>query len=381
MEESPMKAGRFVVDTHVHAQRFAAGPALRQRGVDVTRARYDDLGQLIRELEPYDNSPRLLYDMQCYGVDMCVLLPAFGMTNELNVQLVERYPDKFVAFCNASETAARARRGEIEWTGEAAAAEIDRLLATGKFVGVGEGMPANALNRRTLSQTERLDQMRPIMEVVRRHGVVASVHTGLVMGYTASYHYWPETLHPLWVHDLAAEYPDVPIILNHGGIQGWWTERFWEECLNVAAAHDNVYLETGLWWTELYHKPLRDPNIGPEKLLWGTDWGASIPFVNQPGHYPPSYAVQLRKQGLVRHQVDVWGWSLRQLLALNISQDDLNLILGGNAVRLFKLPVPHTRLFREDVAPGPALPRIAGGAQDAGPWLGAAELDLPPRCC
>ena len=32
---------------------------------------------------------------------------------------------------------------------------------------------------------------------------------------------------------------------------------------------------------------------------------------------------------------------------LEITQDDLNLILGGNAVRLFNLKVPHTRLFKE----------------------------------
>src|SRR3954454_2706541 len=122
-----MKVARFVVDTHVHAQRFAAGGALQRRGIDVRRARYDDLGNAIRELRPYDNSPRLLYDMDCYRVDRCVLLPAFGMSNELNLDLVERYPDKFVAVCGAMETARQARSGEAEWTAAAAAAEIDRL--------------------------------------------------------------------------------------------------------------------------------------------------------------------------------------------------------------------------------------------------------------
>jgi predicted TIM-barrel fold metal-dependent hydrolase len=150
----------------------------------------------------------------------------------------------------------------------------------------------------------------------------------------------------MWVHDIAAEYPEVTIVLDHGGVQGWWWERWAEDVCHVAASHDNVYIETGLWWAELYYKPLLDPNIGPEKLLWGTDWGASIPFHTQPGHKPPSYAVQLRKQGIVQHQVDVWGWSLRQLLKLDITQDDLNLILGGNAVRIFNLKAPYTRLFK-----------------------------------
>jgi predicted TIM-barrel fold metal-dependent hydrolase len=136
------------------------------------------------------------------------------------------------------------------------------------------------------------------------------------------------------------------MVLDHGGLQGWWSDRLVEEAMSVAAAHDNVYLETGLWWTDLYGKALRDPNIGAGKLLWGCDWGASIPFHVQYGNTPPAYAVQMRNEPVVRHQVDVWGWSLKQLLRLDIAQDDLNLILGGNAARIYGLKVPHTRLFR-----------------------------------
>jgi predicted TIM-barrel fold metal-dependent hydrolase len=56
---------------------------------------------------------------------------------------------------------------------------------------------------------------------------------------------------------------------------------------------------------------------------------------------------QSRKDGVPAHMPDIQGWSLRQLDKLDIPQDDLNLILGGNAVRLFKLKVPHTRMFKE----------------------------------
>ena len=31
---------------------------------------------------------------------------------------------------------------------------------------------------------------------------------------------------------------------------------------------------------------------------------------------------------------------------MRIAQDDMNLILGGNAARIFGLDVPHTRLFK-----------------------------------
>ena len=85
-----MKLGRFIVDTHVHAQRFAAGPEFSKQKLDTASARYNDLAKVMRLLTPYDNSPRLLHDMDCYDVDMCVLLPAFGMTNELNLEIVEQ---------------------------------------------------------------------------------------------------------------------------------------------------------------------------------------------------------------------------------------------------------------------------------------------------
>ena len=339
------KLGRFIVDTHVHAQRHAAGPELRKLGVENPKqAKYDDLSQVMPKLITYDNSPRLLYDMECYGVDMCILLPAFGMSNELNMQLVEKYPDKFVAVCSAKKTADRVRAGEIEWSIEEAAKEVDELLSTGKFIGIGEGMPGRR-QRFRFDHRERMDEMRVIMQVARKYKVPSRFHTGTTMGYTGALGYY-ETMRPLWAHDIAAEFPDVPLILDHGGIQGGWWKHFYEEALHVAASHDNVYLETGMYWAELYQKPLLDPNIGPEKLIWGTDWGASIPMHTQVGHTPGAYFVQTRKQGVVRHQVDYWGWSMRQLMKLDISQDDLNLILGGNACRIFNIKPPLTRLFK-----------------------------------
>lgn len=350
-----MKMGRFIVDTHVHSQRIAAGASLRQKsgsagGGDASKNyKYTDLAEALRVLEPYDNSERLLYDMKAYDVDMCIIRPSMslGMNNELNVQLVDQHPDKFAALCNPRGTFAKVMRGEMEWTIDAACRELDDLLRTKKFVGIGEGMPIDPMvlegKKPQPSREERIAQMSVAMDVAREHKVPIYFHTGHTMGYVLR---MPETLQPLWAHELADNYPDVPLIFDHGGIQGGWWEHFTDQCLHVAGAHDNVYLECGYWWTELYDKALNDPNVGPEKLLWGTDWGASIPIYGQRGRHPATYPVQLRKQGVVTHQVDCWGWSLKQVARLDIPQDDLNLILGGNAVRLFKLKFPLTRMFK-----------------------------------
>lgn len=188
-----------------------------------------------------------------------------------------------------------------------------------------------------------------ITDLARSYKVPVRYHSGTNVGYEGAYHSHPWNFNPLWAHDIAISFPDVPIIMEHGGIEGWWGESLYEGCLHVAASHKNVYLETGRFWTELYYKCLDDPNIGPEKLVWGTDWGASLPIqTNRSSHLPRTFTEQVRKDGIVRHQVDVWGWSLKQLERLDISQDDLNLILGGNAVRIYNLRNPGglTRMFK-----------------------------------
>lgn len=66
-----------------------------------------------------------------------------------------------------------------------------------------------------------------------------------------------------------------------------WSKKPLEDCPPVAAGHTNVYLECGLWWSELYERALSDSNIGLDKLLWAADWGHALP--RQPGRCPPVY--------------------------------------------------------------------------------------------
>lgn len=365
-----MKAGRFVVDAHVHAQRFAAGQAMAAQR-PARSHEWEALSHTMHDLVPYDNTERLEYDMRCYRVDMCVLLPAFAMTDELNREIVRRSPERYVAVCGATDYLRHVREGEEEWSIQGVCEALDRELATGDFVGIGESMPYMPQPpdpQRPVSRETAVRNMLAIMEVAQQHRVAVRYHTGAPMGYDLPYSsgfIGPTNYNPLWAHDLASAFPDVPLIFDHGGLQGWWWERFYEEAMHVAAAHDNVYLECGLYWAELYDRPLADPNIGAEKLLWGTDWGASMGFHSQPGRYPPSYPVQLRREGIVRHQVDYWGWSLREISRLRIPQDDLNLILGGNAARVFRLPTPYRRMFR-DVSSGPPVPEPQPAARAGG---------------
>lgn len=358
-----MKLGRFIVETHCHGQRHAA----RVQGEEDFD--YGDLAEkMVTAVPPkeadedddviiYDNSERVLRDMETYGVDMCVLLPGvFGFTNEINQQIMEENPGKFVAAAYPVQTMKAAQRGEADWTIDAACEEVDEWLSEDGFRMIGEGIPYDPTVDEPMDWSERKDEVRRFFDVAAKHDVPVRWHTGYVSGYGSTldmFQNLPDWDDPTLAMQLKAEYPDVPIVFDHGGMQATWREHHVDQCCQVAASFDDVYLEIGLYWKDLLKKPLNDPNIGIDQILWGTDWGASMPQVSQPGEDPPMYWDQVVDRGLPAHQVDYWGGSLHQLLKYSletdIPQDELNLILGGNAVRLFDLDVPDDRMFQQYV--------------------------------
>ena len=344
--------GIYTVDVHVHAQRMAA--KVKERNVGGFNALSDTMQKIP---DVYDNSERLLYFMDRYSVDVCVIMPAFVMKNEIDADIVRKHPDRFRALCWDEKTQLKAHIGEKEWNIKDCVQELDEALSTGMFVGIGEGMPCDHTpGFKRISWEERFDQICQIMELCRKYKVVATYHCGFPAGYAGGgelsrvqghpEHDWAN---PLLAHEVAATFPDVPLVLHHGGIEGsGYRTDIYEQCLTVARSHKNVYLECGMWWAELYEKPLLDPNIGCEKLLWGTDMGAaSTPQDWMPGCVPTTFTNQNINAGLPAHQIDMWGWSLREIGRLNIPQDDLNLILGGNACKLYQIKPPFTRLFKE----------------------------------
>jgi len=355
-----MKLGRFVVETHCHAQRHAVRMQASEADSD-----YSSLPDMMKTAVPadeaedddavvvYDNSDRVRFDMETYGVDMCVLLPAFGMTNAIHEQIMAENPGKFVAAAAPVQTKKKALRGEEEWSWDAACEELDHWLSKDGFVMTGEGIRRDPTRTEPIPWDERKDDIRKVFDVAARHDVPVRWHTGYVSGYATGlgiFDNFPDWSDPTLASQMKAEYPEVPIVFDHGGMQATWREHHVDQCCQVAASFDDVYLEIGLYWKDLLKKPMNDPNIGVDQLLWGTDWGASMPEISQPNEDPPFYWDQVADRGLPAHQVDFWGPSLRQLrkfaMDRDLPQEDLNLILGGNAVRLFDIEVEDDRMFR-----------------------------------
>jgi len=343
-------AARFVVDTHGHITTLyrpkgKKAEELARKGLWTGLPSAAEDG----EVEIYDNSALCLYDMERYGVDMVLLKPSVtGTTNESQAALVDKYPDKFRAFCADQKLKIKVARGEAKWNLDDAAAEVEEALKTGKFIGIGEFVPRDWDRKKVYTFKERLNEYRTFAELARKYGVTLDFHD-FAWGYE-----WDS--YQLLAR-IAQEYPDVNIIFCHAGYSiGAYSlggDVIRKACnvvgTAIAGQGKNIYLETGTWPAEYYEIALKDPNVGVSQLIWGTDYG-HVPqyIVANPGADPASFSSAMKRWPRIPHyQIDWWGWSLHQIDKIRdyVTQDEINLILGGNAARIWGLPVPHERMF------------------------------------
>jgi hypothetical protein len=234
-------------------------------------------------------------------------------------------------------------KGEAQWNLDDAADEVEKALQTGNFIGIGEFVPKNPDHDHEYTMKERLDEYRVFCELARKYDVTIDYHD-FIFDYPFD--------HIKLLNRIAGEFRDVRIIYCHSGYSiGYHHEgvQAIKEACQMAAMNRNIYLETGNWVTEFFKIPLNDPNIGPTRLIWGGDYG-HVPqyIVTNPSGDPPSYSNVISIwPNVPYYQIDWWGWAIEQIRGLKkeVTQDVINLIMGGNAAKIFKLPVPYERMF------------------------------------
>lgn len=342
------KIGRFVVDGHIHGSTLYRSAGKPKEGEETITAK------LWSEIEPYDNSDMILYDMDAYGVDMGILKPSFpGTLNEMQAQIVDKYPNRFRALCSDQTLRLKSIRGEAEWNIKDALDEIESALkwGKGKFVGIGEFAPGGMqVVRKRPTYEQRLEEFLAIAELAEKYDISLDFH---------EYHlptmgWWGAGAHEglSLISEVASRYPKVRIILCHGG--GQYPEDIRVTC-EVVGMMENLYLETGYWRAEHYEIALKHPNVGATRLIWGGgDTGSSLwtHFPTQPGAKylnPTGFGFQTKWPIPMPYQPDWLGWPIHQIHRLKdlelATQDEINLIVGGNAAKVFKLPVPMDRMF------------------------------------
>ena len=326
-----MKIGRFVFDGHIHCgKKDAALPDSKISGVHA-------------EVEEVDNSDMILYDMDAYGVDMGMLLPSFtGTSNKGYGNIVKRHPTRFVSCCMDTQTRLNAIRGIKEWNIHDAVKEIDEALSNEPdiFVGIGEFAPGcMGVMRYRPTRYQRFEELCAVAEVAVAHDVPMYFHE-----YDSNNIEGPFTM----IGDVISKYPNFKVIIAHGG--GYKPFEIERACI-LAGLYDTVYLETGYWKADYYEYALKDYHVGAKKLIWGGgDTGSRLwyPQATRPGaKYGETTRVWHNRNNWVGmhreadYQPDYYGWATHQIHRLKdlelCTQDEINLIIGGNAARLYKL--------------------------------------------
>jgi predicted TIM-barrel fold metal-dependent hydrolase len=101
----------------------------------------------------------------------------------------------------------------------------------------------------------------------------------------------------------------------------------------LAAMHPNVYLETSMAPVELIEKAVADPAIGAEKLIMGSDFGATSSFYRYKDQILPSYKKKPFPE-LPGHNIEQ---AVRVIEQANITPEERRLIKGQNMARLLGL--------------------------------------------
>jgi len=277
-----------VIDAHIHVQPWWE---LRPEVLDViTRGRSD-----IGELQKIMKSPQhLLRRMDEDGVDRAVLVnypspDLMGFTHRVNEYVAQ--------YCAAAPDRLVPMGGVHPRFTEDAAAEVRRAADLGvralKVHPPHMGFEPNAY-------LHGLEGLRHIYEEAQRLRLPVMIHTGTSIFPGAR----SRTGEPMAVDDVAVDFPDLVIVIAHGGRPLWMEQAFF-----LVRRFPNVFMDVSSIPPKAV--PRYFPRLAEiaDKVLYGSDWPA-------PG---------------VRSMAD----NLRDFRALGYAADVLSRVLEGNARRVF----------------------------------------------
>jgi predicted TIM-barrel fold metal-dependent hydrolase len=182
------------------------------------------------------------------------------------------------------------------------AGEVDRLIDMGirllKIHPPHMAFPANAY-------TDGLAALGAVYRRCEERGLPVMVHTGTSI-FPGARSKWGN---PMELDDVAIDFPDLPLVMAHGGRPLWMDEAFF-----ILRRHPRVRLDvSGI-------PPLRLLEYFPrlaelaDRVVWGTDW--------------PSPGVKDLRQ------------NIEQFLTLPLTDEQRRAILETNALSLFPAPTP-----------------------------------------
>lgn len=241
-----------ITDLHVHIQPWRD---LKKSVADVMRKGKEDHWDWLLSL--MDDPAALLEIMDRDGIWRVGLInyPSQDImgfddsTNEFAVRYAEAAPDRLIPFGGVNPLYTSDPEGQVE-----------ELLNMGtrclKIHPPHQGFPANAY-------TTGLDALGRIYRRCEERGLPVTIHTGTSIFPGARSKFG----NPMELDDVAIDFPDLTILMAHGGRPLWM-----KEALFVLRRHPNIHLElSGIPPLKLleYFPRLEDMAA---KIVWGTDW-------------------------------------------------------------------------------------------------------------
>lgn len=247
---TPARPG--VTDLHIHIQPF------RQLKPEVAEVMWRGQGDHWERLVALMDDPTALLqtldesDIWRVGLVNYPSPDVMGFTdgtNEFAAKYASAAPDRLIPYGGVHPRFTKDPEGQVE-----------HLLALGirilKIHPPHQLYPANAY-------TAGLEALGRIYRRCEERGMPVTVHTGTSIFPGARCKYG----RPLELDDVAIDFPDLTIIMAHGGRPLWMDEAFF-----VLRRHRNVYLElSGIPPKKLLEYFPRLDEIG-DRVVWGTDW-------------------------------------------------------------------------------------------------------------
>ena len=256
---------------------------------------------------------RLIADLDDAGVEKVMIMPVdWGLVpafkestmeiwdqHLIHAEVARQHPDRMITFAcfdprrpNAVELLERA---------------VTELGAVGLKIHPAAGFFPN----------ERI--VYPMYEKALELGIPVMVHTGPEPKPLYSRH-----CQPVYVDDVAADFPDLNIILAHAGLSAWW-----QEAAGVASVAPNVFLDISGWQPVARLRPLEFyatlrsliDTVGAKRIMWGSD-------------YP---ALRLLMPEADWAKAIVEPAEVAQEKGISFSEEEVAAIMGDNAARLLSL--------------------------------------------
>lgn len=241
------------VDVHAHLPTKEYTESLGKYGPQ--HAAYFKMERLTWSIE------EMLAEYDEAGVERIVLLGWDAETttglprvpNDYIARVVDRYPERFVGFA-----------GVDPHKGEEAVKELERAV---KELGL-RGLKLHPIVQKFYPNDQRF---YPLWEKAQELGVPVILHTGMAVwgatmpggdGYRLKYS------HPIYLDDVAADFPDLTIIGAHPS----WP---WQDEMIATALHKpNIYMDLSGWSPRYFPQILVQymRSLLRDKFLFGTDY-------------------------------------------------------------------------------------------------------------